>query len=93
MTESRVDTEYQGRLWMWFGQGDVGPATVLAVVVSDSTTPDQGLMYRPLIAGTLEQANDMAELAQAAGESLGLAVSLREYQLVSVVDLPQADDR
>lgn len=84
MTASRVDTEIQDRLWIWFGRGGVGPATVLAVLVQD---PDVGVMYRPLIAGSLSQANDQAELAQMAGADLGLEISLREYQLVSVVDL------
>lgn len=87
MTESRVDTEpaYQGRLWIWFGHGDVGPATVLAVLTHD---PEIGVMYRPLIAGSLEQANDQAALAHRAGLELGLEVTLREYELVSVIDLP-----
>ena len=88
MTSSDVRTnEVAGRLFMWFAQPDREPATLLMVPVY---RPETGPYLHPLISASLLDANDQAQLAEDAAESLGVTATLREYELVSVSDLAPA---
>jgi hypothetical protein len=90
MTVSDVRTDaVADRLWMWFGQPAGQPATLLMV---HARNDEVGTYLAPLIAGSLEQANRQAVIAEDAADALGVTATLREYELIAVSDLVPAGE-
>lgn len=65
-------------LFLWIGQPADEPEH-LVMMLTDGAEGDDSTVYRPLMGVTREHADQLAELAQQAADSMGVPVVLREY--------------
>ena len=75
-------------LYLWMGGPHEQPEHLLMMLTDGDAQSDGDLVYRPLMAVSIDHADQLRDLAQQAADGLGVPAVLREYRLRVDPDAP-----